>query len=70
MDNASALMEVKYVFDPSRCLNKTVLFDTSKIDEDQIVDMILENIPACNGDVYPIHKLGTNGFSLRCKDGT
>ena len=47
-----------------------MLFDTSKIDEDQIVDMILENISACNGDVYPIHKPGTNGFSLRCKDGT
>ena len=30
-DNVSALLQGKFVFDPERFLNKTVLFDTSKV---------------------------------------
>ena len=40
-------------------LNKTVLFDTSKIDEDKIIDKILENILGGNDDFYLIHEPGT-----------
>ena len=69
-ENVSALMRGKFVFDPEDFLNKTVLFDTSKIDEEKIIDRILENIPGDNDDVYLIHEPDTNTFSLRREDGT
>ena len=69
-ENVSALMRGKFVFDPEDFLNKTVLFDTSKIDEEKIIDRILENIPGDNDDIYLIHEPGTNAFSLRREDGT
>ena len=40
-DNVSTLMQGKFVFDPERFSNKTVLFDTSNVDEEQIIDRIL-----------------------------
>ena len=51
-------------------LNKTVLFDTSKIYEEKIIERILENIPGDNDDMYLIHEPGTDTFSLRREDGT
>ena len=51
-------------------LNKTVLFDTSKIDEEKIIDRLLENIPDDNDNSYLIHEPGTNAFPLRREDGT
>ena len=66
-ENVSALMRGKFVFDPEDFLNKTVLFDTSKIDEEKIIDRILENIPGDNDGIYLIHEPGTNAFSLRRK---
>ena len=51
-------------------LNKTVLFDTSKIYEEKIIERILENIPGDNDDIYLIHEPGTDTFSLRREDGT
>ena len=68
--DVSALMRGKFTFDPEVFLNKTVLFDTSKIDEEKIIDRILENIPDDNGNSYLIHEPGTNAFLLRRKDGT
>ena len=47
-----------------------MLFDTSKIDEEKIIDRILENIPGDNDGIYLIHEPGTNAFSLRREDGT
>ena len=41
-ENVSALIRGKFVFDPEVFLNKTVLFDTSKIDEEKIIDRILK----------------------------
>ena len=63
-------MQRKIVFDPEWFLNKAVLFDTSKVDDKQIIDRILENIPGDNDDIYLDHEPGTHGFSLRHKDGT
>ena len=51
-------------------LNKTVLFDTSKIYEEKIIERILENVPGDNDDIYLIHEPGTDTFSLRREDGT
>ena len=69
-DNISALLQGKFVYDPERFLNKTVLFDTSKVQKEQIVDRILENIPGGNNNIYLVHEPGTNAFSLKCEDGT
>ena len=69
-ENVSALMRGKFVFDPEVFLNKTVLFDTSKMDEEKKIDRILENIPGDNDDIYLIREPGTNAFSLRREGGT
>ena len=68
-ENVSALMRGKFVFEPEVFLNKTVLFDTSKVSEEKIVDKILESLPADNNDIYLIHEPCTNSFSLRREDG-
>ena len=62
-------MSLLFAFNPERFLNKTVFFDTSKVNEEQIIDRILENVPGESDDVYLIHVLGTNAFSLRREDG-
>ena len=68
--DVSALMRGKFAFDPEVFLNKTVLFDTSKIDDKKIIDRLLENIHGDNDDIYLFHEPGRNAFSLRRKDGT
>ena len=51
-ENVPAIMSGKFVFDPEIFLNKTVLFDTSKTDEEKIIGRILENIPGDIDDIY------------------
>ena len=70
-DNVSALAEGKFSFLPDKFLNKTVLYDVSKVDEEKIIDKIIENIPAGmdNDEIYIVHEPGTNAFSLRREDG-
>ena len=51
-ENVSALMRGKFVFDPEVFSNKAVLFDTSKTNEEKIIDRILENIPGDNDDMH------------------
>ena len=41
-------MEIKFNFSPEKILNKTILFDVSKINEERIIDKIIENLPADN----------------------
>ena len=69
-DNISALMQGKLVFDPERFFFSNMLSDTSKVDEEQIIDRILEKTPSDNDNIYLVHKPGTNAFSKRRKDGT
>ena len=47
-----------------------MLFDTSKIDKQKIMNRILENIRGDNDDIYLIHESGTNAFLLRREYGT
>ena len=54
-------MQGKFVSNPERFLNKAVLFDTSKVDKEKIIERILENIPGDNDDIY---------LYLRREDGT
>ena len=57
MKNSINLLLGKFDFDPRKSLNKTLIFDTSVLDEDRIIDAI--NDPFI--DKYWIeHKPGTN----------
>ena len=68
-DNVSALMNKKFVFDPKEILNKTLLFDTSKIDEELIMDKIIHALPPDDYYFYIEHPKGSNSFTLKREDG-
>ena len=67
-ENVSTFTRGKFVFESEVFLNKTVLFDTSKVSEEKVLDKILEGLPADNNDIYWIHEPHTNSFSLRRED--
>ena len=54
-DNVFALINDKFTFDPKKILNKTLLFGTSKIDEELIMDKIIQALPPDNDDFYIEH---------------
>ena len=60
-------MEEKFNFSPEKILNKTILFDVSKINEEKIIDKIIENLPADNDKLYIAHEQGSNPFFLNVK---
>ena len=61
-NNVTVFMEKKFQFSPEKLQNKTVLFDVSKIDKERIIDKIIENLPADNGELYIAHEPGSNHF--------
>ena len=67
-DNVSAITVGKFDFPPEKLLNKAILFDVSRVDEEKIMDKLIENLPSTNDDFYIIHEPGTNLFSLRHED--
>ena len=67
-ENVSALMNGKLNFDPNKIFNKTLLFDTTKIDEKIIMDMIIRALPADNDNFYIEHPIGSNSFTLKRED--
>ena len=67
-ENVSALMNGKFSFDP-KILNRTLLFDTKKIDEEIIMDRIIQALPADNDEFYTEHPIGSNSFTLKREDG-
>ena len=69
IENVFALMEGKFSFLPEKILNKTILFNVSRVDEEKIMDKIIKNLPSTNDEFYIIHEPGTNSFSLRHEDG-
>ena len=68
-ENVTALMEGKFSFSPGKILNKTILFNVSKINEERIIDKIIENLPVDNHELYIAHEPGSNSFSLKREDG-
>ena len=70
IDNVSALMERKFNFSPDQFLNKTVLFGILKVNEENIIDRIIENLPKESDELYIVHEPSTNAFLLRHEDGT
>ena len=68
-EHAPALMNGKFSFDPKKILNKTLLFDTTKIDEEIITDMIIRALSADNDNFHIEHPVGSNLFTLKRQDG-
>ena len=66
-DNVSALRQGKFSFSPKNFLNRTNIFDVSKVHEEQIMDKIIENLPTDNDGFYIVHEPSTNSFSLDVK---
>ena len=61
-------MEGKFNFSPGKILNKSILFDVSKFNEERIIDKIMENLSAEYNKLYIAHEAGSNSFSLKCED--
>ena len=68
-ENVSALMNGKFSFDLKKMLNRTLLFDIKKIDEEIIMDRIIQALPADNDEFYIEHPVGSNSFTLKREDG-
>ena len=68
-ENVSTLMNGKFSFDPKKTLNKTLLFHTTKINKEIIMDMIIHALPAGNNDFYIEHPISSNSFPLKREDG-
>ena len=67
--NVSPLMEGKFGFRGKELLMKTLLFDTSRVNEKLIMEKIIQNLPGGKDELYIVHKSGTNSFSLGREDG-
>ena len=67
-ENAETLLKGKFNFSPYKILKKIMLFDTSCVNEEKVMDKILEGLPAYNDELRVIHELGTNAFTLKLED--
>ena len=63
------VMNRKFSFDPKEILYKPLQFDTTKIDKQIILDMIIHALPTDNDDFYIEHPIGSNSFTLKREDG-
>ena len=50
-ENAETLLKGKFNFSPQKILNKTILFDTSRINEEQVMDETLETLSGDNDEL-------------------
>ena len=63
--NTENLLLGEFNFDPKDILNKKLIFDTTIIGEEIIIDRIIDAInDAFNDKYWPEHKPGTNYFTL------
>lgn len=60
--NVSPLMEGKFDFRGKELLTKTLLFDTSRVNEKFIMDKIIQTLPGGKDELYIVHEPGTNSF--------
>ena len=69
-DNTNKFMLAEFNFSSKNILNKTLIFDTSKIDQEIIMDRITDAINDKNNDEFYIkHQPGSNYFALRKENG-
>ena len=65
-NNTDNLMLAEFDFSPKKILNKTLIFDTSKIDEEIIMDRITDALnDKTNDEFYIEHSARSNYFTLR-----
>ena len=72
VDNTSLMMAGEFNFSPKTMLNKRLIFDTTIVDKETIMDKIIEglNNTYLDNDKYWIeHEPGSNYFTLRLEDG-
>ena len=68
--NTKKLMIGEFNFDAKEMLNKTLIFNTSMVDEEVIIDRIMDTINDRFNDKYWIgHKPGMNYFMLKLENG-
>ena len=69
-DNTNKFMLAEFNFSSKNILNKKLIFDTSKIDQEIIMDRITDAINDKNNDEFYIkHQPGSNYFALRKENG-
>ena len=60
----------EFNFIPKNILNKTMIFDTSKIEQEIIMNRIIDTInDKTNDKLYIEHQTGSNYFTLRRENG-
>ena len=69
-ENAKTLLlKGKFNFLPQKILKKTMLFDTSHINEKKPMNKISEALSVNNDEIYVLHGPGTTAFILKRDDG-
>ena len=68
-ENAKLLLNNKFDFSPNKILNKVLLFDTSRVDNETIMDKIINAQPKDNDDYYIEDPIDSNSFILRIDNG-
>ena len=67
-DNVSKLMRGEFDFHPEK-INKILIFDTNKIDEHIIMDMMIDALNDKTNDEFYIElHVGSNYFTLKQED--
>ena len=68
-ENTENLMLDNFNFDPKLILNKRLIFDTTIIDQEIIIDRIIDAINnPYNKEYWLEHKPGTNYFTLKLEN--
>ena len=67
-ENVSALINGQFSFDPKKILNRTLLFDTTKIGKEIIMERIIQALSADNDKFYIEHPVGSDSFTLKRED--
>ena len=70
VDNRNKLMLGEFNFVPKNILNKTMISDTSKIEQEIKMERIIDAINDKTNDKFYIeHQVGSNYFTLRMENG-
>ena len=70
VDNRNKLMLGEFNFVPKNILNKTMISDTSKIEQEIKMERIIDVInDKTNDKFYTEHQVGFNYFTLRMENG-
>ena len=69
-DNVSRMMRGEFYFSPAKILNKTLIFDTLKINGEEIMDRIIDALnDKYNDEFYIENPESSNYFTLKREDG-